>query len=176
MLKTDSQEKGLAQPGDRERTITTLCRMCEQGCGLEVTLGPNGPLRVRGDRHHPYSRGWLCVKGMAALDFLSSPRRITTPSSARTTGGFAGPRGRRPWTGRPANCTASGRPTVPRAWPSITGGGGAPGDQVLYETVCQRLRHAELHGGRVDLQRRPDHGRHPHAGQVTRPDIPHTVS
>ncbi len=79
MLKTDSQEKRPAPRGGRERTITTLCRMCEQGCGLEVTLGPNGPLRVRGDRHHPYSRGWLCVKGLAALDFLSSPRRLTTP-------------------------------------------------------------------------------------------------
>ncbi len=63
-----------------DRIITTLCRMCEQGCGLEVSLGPDGrPVRVKGDKRHPYSRGWLCVKGLAALDFFSSPRRITTP-------------------------------------------------------------------------------------------------
>jgi len=37
-----------------ERTITTLCRMCEQGCGLEVSLGPDGrPVRVQGDKRHP---------------------------------------------------------------------------------------------------------------------------
>ncbi len=63
-----------------DRTITTLCRMCEQGCGLEVSLGPDGrPVRVKGDKRHPYSRGWLCIKGLSALDFFSSPRRLTTP-------------------------------------------------------------------------------------------------
>jgi formate dehydrogenase (coenzyme F420) alpha subunit len=62
-----------------DRTVTTLCRMCEQGCGMDVTLGPEGPIRVRGDKGHPYSRGWLCIKGMSALDFFSSPRRLTTP-------------------------------------------------------------------------------------------------
>jgi len=37
-----------------ERTITTLCRMCEQGCGLEVSLGPDGrPVRVQGDKNLP---------------------------------------------------------------------------------------------------------------------------
>ena len=52
-----------------ERTITTLCRMCEQGCGLEVSLGPDGrPVRVKGDKNHPYSRGWLCVKGLAEVE------------------------------------------------------------------------------------------------------------
>jgi anaerobic selenocysteine-containing dehydrogenase len=54
--------------------------MCEQGCGLEVSLGPDGrPVRVQGDKRHPYSRGWLCVKGLAALDFLYSPRRLSAP-------------------------------------------------------------------------------------------------
>ena len=62
-----------------DRTVTTLCRMCEQGCGMEVTLGPDGPIRVRGDKGHPYSRGWLCIKGLSALDFFSSPRRLSTP-------------------------------------------------------------------------------------------------
>lgn len=60
--------------------VTTLCRMCEQGCGLKVWLGPDGhPVRVSGDKAHPYSRGWLCVKGLAALDFFYAPRRLTTP-------------------------------------------------------------------------------------------------
>jgi len=59
-IKIDKQSKDL-KAGDQP--ITTLCRMCEQGCGLEVSLGPDG---------------------------------------------------------RPANCIASGKPTVPRAWRSTT--------------------------------------------------------
>ena len=52
------------------------------------------------------------------------------------------------------------------------GGRGAPGDQVLHEAVCQRLRHAKLHGGRISVQCRPDHGGHPHAGSGHPPRYP----
>jgi formate dehydrogenase (coenzyme F420) alpha subunit len=63
-----------------DREVSTLCRMCEQGCGLVVSLGPDGcPKGVKGDKRHPYSRGWLCVKGLAALEFLASPRRLSSP-------------------------------------------------------------------------------------------------
>ena len=106
-------------PGDR--TVTTLCRRCEQGCGLEVSLGPDGrPVRVKGDKRHPYSRGWLCVKGLAALDFFASPRRLTTPLIRQGDGRLQPASWEEALVGRPANCIVSGKPTVLRAWRSTT--------------------------------------------------------
>lgn len=35
--------------------------------------------RITGDRGHPLSKGYLCVKGNASLDFTLSPKRIVHP-------------------------------------------------------------------------------------------------
>jgi len=59
--------------------ISTLCRMCEQGCGIDVTVKEGRPVKVRGSKEHPYNKGWLCAKGRAALDFFHSSQRITSP-------------------------------------------------------------------------------------------------
>jgi anaerobic selenocysteine-containing dehydrogenase len=60
-------------------TMSTLCRMCDHGCGLEVTVEDGQPVSLRGSKKHPFNKGWLCVKGMAALDFLHSPQRLSSP-------------------------------------------------------------------------------------------------
>ena len=42
--------------------IKTYCRICEAACGLEVEA--NGrELKIRPDREHPVSRGFVCAKG-----------------------------------------------------------------------------------------------------------------
>jgi anaerobic selenocysteine-containing dehydrogenase len=61
------------------RQVTTLCRMCDHGCGMDVTVQDGEPLRVKGSRNHPFNRGWLCAKGRAALDLFYSPFRLTSP-------------------------------------------------------------------------------------------------
>jgi anaerobic selenocysteine-containing dehydrogenase len=59
--------------------IPTICRMCEQGCGMVVTVEDGRPVKVQGSKNHPYNKGWLCAKGRAALDFFYSPQRLTSP-------------------------------------------------------------------------------------------------
>ncbi|MGD8982927.1 MAG: molybdopterin-dependent oxidoreductase [Desulfobacteraceae bacterium] len=59
--------------------ISTLCRMCPQGCGLEVTVENGIPVSLKGSKDHPYSKGWLCAKGRAALDLFHSPHRLSSP-------------------------------------------------------------------------------------------------
>ncbi len=59
--------------------ISTICRMCPQGCGLEVTLENGTPVSLKGSKDHPYSKGWLCPKGRAALDLFHSPHRLSSP-------------------------------------------------------------------------------------------------
>ncbi len=61
------------------RQVTTLCRMCDHGCGMEVTVENEMPVAVKGSRKHPFNQGWLCAKGRSALDFFSSPSRLKTP-------------------------------------------------------------------------------------------------
>jgi formate dehydrogenase major subunit len=60
-------------------TISTICRMCDHGCGMEVGLVDGQPLSLKGRRQHPYNKGWLCAKGRAAIDFFNHPQRLTTP-------------------------------------------------------------------------------------------------
>lgn len=64
---------------ENSKNIRTLCRMCPQGCGLEITVKDGKPVELRGDRNHPFNKGWLCVKGKAALDFFHSPNRLKSP-------------------------------------------------------------------------------------------------
>ncbi|MFH1953092.1 MAG: molybdopterin-dependent oxidoreductase [Pseudomonadota bacterium] len=61
------------------RHISTLCRMCDHGCGIEVTVLDGDPVGLKGARTHPFNKGWLCVKGHAALDLFRSPQRLTSP-------------------------------------------------------------------------------------------------
>jgi len=64
---------------DSSHIVPTLCRMCDHGCGMEVTVAGGRPVAVRGNRNHPFNRGWLCAKGRRALDLFYSPRRLTAP-------------------------------------------------------------------------------------------------
>ena len=60
-------------------TISTICRMCDHGCGIEVDVAEGQPVSLKGARQHPYNKGWLCAKGRAALDFFHHPQRLATP-------------------------------------------------------------------------------------------------
>jgi anaerobic selenocysteine-containing dehydrogenase len=63
----------------KAHNIPTICRMCEQGCGMVVTVQNGRPIRVQGSKSHPYNKGWLCAKGRASLDFFYSAQRLTSP-------------------------------------------------------------------------------------------------
>jgi anaerobic selenocysteine-containing dehydrogenase len=71
--------------GDRavadESILTTCPRDCYDACGIEVSLRDGVIRRVRGDRHHPVSRGRLCRKCATAYNgVLLDPRaRLLTP-------------------------------------------------------------------------------------------------
>ncbi len=61
------------------QTVTTLCRMCDHGCGMDVTVRAGRPDAIKGAKAHPFNKGWLCAKGRAALDLFYSPNRLSTP-------------------------------------------------------------------------------------------------
>jgi anaerobic selenocysteine-containing dehydrogenase len=60
-------------------TIRTNCRLCLVRCGMIVETENGLVKRITGDESHPLSKGYLCVKGKASLDFTLSPKRIIYP-------------------------------------------------------------------------------------------------
>ena len=79
--------------------VRTTCRLCLVRCGMRVEVddeiakaatAPGDPehrlhnqpcevIKVQGDREHPLSKGYLCVKGKASLDLALAPARVIYP-------------------------------------------------------------------------------------------------
>lgn len=60
-------------------SIATNCRLCLVRCGMKVETENGSVKRIVGDRSHPLSKGYLCVKGKASLDLTLSPHRVIYP-------------------------------------------------------------------------------------------------
>ena len=62
------------------RTALRICPLCEAGCGLEVGISAAGDVvRIRGDRDHVWSAGYLCPKGPALKHLHEDPDRLRAP-------------------------------------------------------------------------------------------------
>ncbi len=57
----------------------TLCGICEQACGLSVTVEDGRISKIEPDQEHPYSWRDFCTKGANAHQVVDHPRRVTTP-------------------------------------------------------------------------------------------------
>lgn len=59
----------------------TVCCHCEARCGVVVEVDDEGlPISISGDRDHPISQGFLCVRGRAAIEYFADPRRLRAPA------------------------------------------------------------------------------------------------
>lgn len=70
-------------PGTRkkhDRRVRTICQECSVRCGLIVYLQNGAMVDIHGDDAHPVSRGRLCARGLAFIQGLDSPDRITSPA------------------------------------------------------------------------------------------------
>ncbi len=61
------------------KTVRTTCPYCGVGCGVKVTVNPDGGARVEGDERHPANYGRLCSKGAALGETLSLDDRLLYP-------------------------------------------------------------------------------------------------
>jgi anaerobic selenocysteine-containing dehydrogenase len=60
-------------------TRTSICRICECMCGIEVDVEDNRVRAIRPDRKHVATEGYACVKGTAFAGTQHSPDRIVEP-------------------------------------------------------------------------------------------------
>ncbi len=72
----------IEQPIDAEREVreaTTYCRLCEPLCGLIATVEDGRIVKVRGDKEHVFSQGFLCAKAQGYVEITYDPDRVTQP-------------------------------------------------------------------------------------------------
>ncbi len=60
--------------------------MCDDHCGMEVSVEDGFVSGVKGNPDHPWNKGSLCVKGKAAADFVHAPDRIYKPLKKTSRG------------------------------------------------------------------------------------------
>ena len=69
----------------------TACILCSLNCGLEVQIGGHGGrqiVKLKGDRDHPVSRGYLCEKAQRLDFYQNAGDRLDTPLRRRPDGTF----------------------------------------------------------------------------------------
>jgi anaerobic selenocysteine-containing dehydrogenase len=69
----------------------TACILCSINCGIEVRLGGDDQRRfekIRGDKAHPSSKGYLCQKASRLDHYQNGRDRLTSPMRRRGDGSF----------------------------------------------------------------------------------------
>jgi anaerobic selenocysteine-containing dehydrogenase len=62
-----------------DRTVFRTCPLCEATCGLEIEVVDETVRRIRGDRAHVLSAGFICPKGSSLKQLHEDPDRLRTP-------------------------------------------------------------------------------------------------
>lgn len=61
------------------KIVKAACGMCIEECGIDVQVEDGKIVKVEGMREHPFSEGFICVKGRSIPDYVYSPARIQHP-------------------------------------------------------------------------------------------------
>ncbi len=64
---------------DEVKIYDSLCRMCDDRCGIKVKVRNGRVEDIQGLLNHPWNRGRLCVKGGMGVDQINAPDRIMKP-------------------------------------------------------------------------------------------------
>jgi anaerobic selenocysteine-containing dehydrogenase len=72
--------------------IRSHCRICHGGCGVLVHVKDGKVIRIEGDPESPISRGTLCPKGIASVQFAYHPDRLVYPLETKGAKGGVYPR------------------------------------------------------------------------------------
>lgn len=68
----------------------SACRYCVGNCGVivEVDAETGRAVGLRGDRDHPLTKGYACIKGLQGVYALNAPDRVLRPLKRNEEGGF----------------------------------------------------------------------------------------
>jgi anaerobic selenocysteine-containing dehydrogenase len=66
----------------------TACILCSRNCGIEVEVRGREIARIRGDKQHPVSEGYLCQKAQRLNYYQNHADRLNSPLRRREDGTF----------------------------------------------------------------------------------------
>jgi len=66
----------------------TACILCSRNCGIEVEVREREMARIRGDKAHPISTGYLCQKAQRLDFYQNHADRLTSPLRRRQDGSY----------------------------------------------------------------------------------------
>jgi anaerobic selenocysteine-containing dehydrogenase len=78
----------MGSPGAEVQWLQTACILCSRNCGIEVETKDGQIVRVRGDRAHPISTGYLCQKAQRLNYYQNHSDRLTSPLRRMPDGTF----------------------------------------------------------------------------------------
>jgi anaerobic selenocysteine-containing dehydrogenase len=64
---------------DKASVHYRACNLCEAICGIEITVGADQCLDIRGDKDDPFSQGYICAKASALGDLHYDKDRLKYP-------------------------------------------------------------------------------------------------
>jgi thiosulfate reductase/polysulfide reductase chain A len=67
------------QPHESPPIKPVVCVACSQQCGVLVRVEDGRVVEITGDKEHPVSEGFICVKGARAAEFHYRPDRVHWP-------------------------------------------------------------------------------------------------
>ena len=68
------------------RTHYRTCSLCEAMCGVAIEVADGAIRSIRGDPDDPFSRGYICPKGVALADLHADPDRLCRPLRRQGSG------------------------------------------------------------------------------------------
>lgn len=68
----------------------TACILCSRNCGLEVETNAHSFTRIRGDKNHPMSAGYICQKAARLQYYQTNDDRLTHPMKRLASGAWVG--------------------------------------------------------------------------------------
>mgnify|MGYP001066120794 CR=1 FL=1 len=85
---TDTNEEATGRLIAR-RDVRSFCRICSGFCGMILTVEDGRIAAIRGDKAHPHSRGFACIKGLQAEEATHGDRRLLHPMKRMPDGSYA---------------------------------------------------------------------------------------
>ncbi len=67
----------------------TACILCSLNCGIEIQVDDRQLVKIRGDKSHPASQGYLCQKAARLDHYQNHLQRVTNPLKRMPDGTFA---------------------------------------------------------------------------------------
>jgi formate dehydrogenase major subunit len=68
-------ERLQARTATADKVVDSVCPYCAVGCGQKVYVSGDQVIQIEGDPASPISRGRLCPKGSASLNYVQGPLR-----------------------------------------------------------------------------------------------------